>query len=178
MFSCSIAENIAYGADNPSEVTAEQVEKVAEVANAAAFIRNFPQGFGTVVGEKGVLLSGTCCSHFAATPLCPSHVSGRSGGSICYFPVRVLSFEVMKSDFPLSESRLHTWAAPPLPSVSTPEVPPNSHRMSHRMSHRAVLGHRSFCSRLRRDAGWRGRLFRAAETESASSLLPSFLCTA
>ncbi|XP_053768904.1 ATP-binding cassette sub-family B member 10, mitochondrial isoform X2 [Desmodus rotundus] len=58
LFSCSIAENIAYGADNPSAVTAEQVEKVAEVANAAAFIRNFPQGFDTVVGEKGVLLSG------------------------------------------------------------------------------------------------------------------------
>lgn len=59
MFSCSIAENIAYGADDPSLVTAEQVEKVASVANAAAFIHNFPQGFNTVVGEKGVLLSGT-----------------------------------------------------------------------------------------------------------------------
>ncbi|XP_004426941.2 PREDICTED: ATP-binding cassette sub-family B member 10, mitochondrial [Ceratotherium simum simum] len=58
LFSCSIAENIAYGADDPSLVTAEQVEKVADVANAAAFIRNFPQGFHTVVGEKGVLLSG------------------------------------------------------------------------------------------------------------------------
>lgn len=59
MFSCSIAENIAYGADDPLSVTAKQVERVADVANAAAFIRNFPQGFDTVVGEKGVLLSGT-----------------------------------------------------------------------------------------------------------------------
>ncbi|KAM9686523.1 ATP-binding cassette sub-family B member 10, mitochondrial isoform 2-T2 [Trichechus inunguis] len=58
LFSCSIAENIAYGADNPALVTAEQVERAADVANAAAFIRNFPQGFNTVVGEKGVLLSG------------------------------------------------------------------------------------------------------------------------
>ncbi|ELW68080.1 ATP-binding cassette sub-family B member 10, mitochondrial [Tupaia chinensis] len=58
LFSCSIAENIAYGADDPSSVTVEQVGKVAEVANAAAFIQNFPQGFNTVVGEKGVLLSG------------------------------------------------------------------------------------------------------------------------
>ncbi|XP_053462304.1 ATP-binding cassette sub-family B member 10, mitochondrial isoform X2 [Nycticebus coucang] len=58
LFSCSIAENIAYGADDPSSVTAEQVGRVAEVANAAAFIRNFPQGFNTVVGEKGILLSG------------------------------------------------------------------------------------------------------------------------
>lgn len=58
LFSCSIAENIAYGAEDPAAVTAEQVEKVAEVANATAFIRGFPQGFRTVVGEKGVLLSG------------------------------------------------------------------------------------------------------------------------
>ncbi|EPQ01517.1 ATP-binding cassette sub-family B member 10, mitochondrial [Myotis brandtii] len=58
LFSCSIAENIAYGAEDPSAVTAEQVEKVAEVANATAFIRSFPQGFSTMVGEKGVLLSG------------------------------------------------------------------------------------------------------------------------
>ncbi|XP_035928294.1 ATP-binding cassette sub-family B member 10, mitochondrial isoform X1 [Halichoerus grypus] len=58
LFSCSIAENIAYGADDPSSVTAEQIERVADVANAGAFIRNFPQGFNTVVGEKGILLSG------------------------------------------------------------------------------------------------------------------------
>lgn len=58
LFSCSIAENIAYGADCPSSVTAEQVERAAEAANAAAFIRKFPQAFHTVVGEKGVLLSG------------------------------------------------------------------------------------------------------------------------
>ncbi|XP_060262796.1 ATP-binding cassette sub-family B member 10, mitochondrial isoform X2 [Ovis aries] len=58
LFSCSIAENIAYGADDPASVTAEQIEQAAAVANAAAFIRNFPQGFSTVVGEKGVLLSG------------------------------------------------------------------------------------------------------------------------
>ncbi|XP_066091109.1 ATP-binding cassette sub-family B member 10, mitochondrial [Saccopteryx bilineata] len=58
LFSCSIAENIAYGADDPSLVTVEQVQKVADAANAAAFIRNFPQGYNTVVGEKGVLLSG------------------------------------------------------------------------------------------------------------------------
>uniref|UniRef100_A0A8C2US02 ATP-binding cassette sub-family B member 10, mitochondrial n=2 Tax=Chinchilla lanigera TaxID=34839 RepID=A0A8C2US02_CHILA len=58
LFSCSIAENIAYGADSPSLVTAEQVQRAAEVANAAGFIRSFPQGFDTMVGEKGVLLSG------------------------------------------------------------------------------------------------------------------------
>lgn len=58
LFSCSIAENIAYGADSLSSVTAREVERAAEVANAAEFIRSFPQGFDTVVGEKGILLSG------------------------------------------------------------------------------------------------------------------------
>ncbi|XP_074079132.1 ATP-binding cassette sub-family B member 10, mitochondrial isoform X2 [Macrotis lagotis] len=58
LFSCSIAENIAYGADNPSLVTPEEIQKVADIANASTFINNFPQGFDTVVGEKGVLLSG------------------------------------------------------------------------------------------------------------------------
>ncbi|KAM5235025.1 ATP-binding cassette sub-family B member 10, mitochondrial [Ctenodactylus gundi] len=58
LFSCSIAENIAYGADNPSSVTAQQVRRAAELANAAGFIHSFPQGFDTVVGEKGLLLSG------------------------------------------------------------------------------------------------------------------------
>uniref|UniRef100_A0A8C9EVV3 ATP-binding cassette sub-family B member 10, mitochondrial n=1 Tax=Pavo cristatus TaxID=9049 RepID=A0A8C9EVV3_PAVCR len=58
LFSCSIAENIAYGAEDPSTVTAEEIQKVAEIANAAHFIRDFPKGFDTVVGEKGILLSG------------------------------------------------------------------------------------------------------------------------
>uniref|UniRef100_A0A8D0G243 ATP-binding cassette sub-family B member 10, mitochondrial n=1 Tax=Sphenodon punctatus TaxID=8508 RepID=A0A8D0G243_SPHPU len=58
LFSCSIAENIAYGAEDPSVVTAEEIERVAEIANATNFIRDFPKGFHTVVGEKGLLLSG------------------------------------------------------------------------------------------------------------------------
>ncbi|XP_042312662.1 ATP-binding cassette sub-family B member 10, mitochondrial [Sceloporus undulatus] len=58
LFSCSIAENIAYGAEDPSAVTMEEIEKVADIANASSFIQNFPKGFGTLVGEKGVLLSG------------------------------------------------------------------------------------------------------------------------
>ncbi|XP_056390780.1 ATP-binding cassette sub-family B member 10, mitochondrial isoform X2 [Hyla sarda] len=58
LFSCSISENIAYGAEDPSTVTPEQIQRVAEVANAMGFIENFPKGFDTVVGEKGVLLSG------------------------------------------------------------------------------------------------------------------------
>ncbi|XP_036403093.1 ATP-binding cassette sub-family B member 10, mitochondrial [Megalops cyprinoides] len=58
LFSCSIAENIAYGGPDPSQVTAEDIEHVARLANAHTFIQSFPEGFNTVVGEKGVLLSG------------------------------------------------------------------------------------------------------------------------
>ncbi|KAJ1153750.1 hypothetical protein NDU88_006508 [Pleurodeles waltl] len=58
LFSCSIAENIAYGADEPATVTFGDIRRVAEIANASAFIESFPNGFRTVVGEKGILLSG------------------------------------------------------------------------------------------------------------------------
>ncbi|XP_039604221.1 ATP-binding cassette sub-family B member 10, mitochondrial [Polypterus senegalus] len=58
LFSCSIAENIAYGANDPSQVTTEDIYRVAKIANAYSFVQNFPNGFDTVVGEKGVLLSG------------------------------------------------------------------------------------------------------------------------
>ncbi|KAM4693615.1 ATP-binding cassette sub-family B member 10, mitochondrial [Discoglossus pictus] len=58
LFSCSIAENIAYGAEDPSAVTEGDIRHVAEIANALGFIENFPKGLNTVVGEKGILLSG------------------------------------------------------------------------------------------------------------------------
>uniref|UniRef100_A0A8D3BT12 ATP binding cassette subfamily B member 10 n=1 Tax=Scophthalmus maximus TaxID=52904 RepID=A0A8D3BT12_SCOMX len=58
LFSCSIRDNIAYGAEAPEDVTAEDVYRAARVANAYDFIQTFPDGFDTIVGEKGVLLSG------------------------------------------------------------------------------------------------------------------------
>ncbi|XP_036430543.1 ATP-binding cassette sub-family B member 10, mitochondrial [Colossoma macropomum] len=58
LFSCSIAENIAYGATDPSRVTPQDIVRAAQIANAHDFIHGFPKGFDTVVGEKGVLLSG------------------------------------------------------------------------------------------------------------------------
>ncbi|XP_053358447.1 ATP-binding cassette sub-family B member 10, mitochondrial [Clarias gariepinus] len=58
LFSCSIAENIAYGAANPNQVTAQDILRVAQIANAHEFINGFPKGFDTIVGEKGALLSG------------------------------------------------------------------------------------------------------------------------
>uniref|UniRef100_A0A3B5AWZ1 ATP-binding cassette sub-family B member 10, mitochondrial n=1 Tax=Stegastes partitus TaxID=144197 RepID=A0A3B5AWZ1_9TELE len=58
LFSCSIRDNIAYGAVDPDAVTTEDIYRAARVANAYDFVQRFPKGFDTVVGEKGVLLSG------------------------------------------------------------------------------------------------------------------------
>ena len=58
LFSCSIRDNIAYGAVDPDAVTTEDIYRAARVANAYDFIQAFPKGFDTIVGEKGVLLSG------------------------------------------------------------------------------------------------------------------------
>ncbi|XP_063217345.1 ATP-binding cassette sub-family B member 10, mitochondrial-like [Bacillus rossius redtenbacheri] len=59
LFSCSIRDNIVYGADNPEEVTDDQLFAAAKEANAYDFIVNtFPEGFNTKVGERGVMLSG------------------------------------------------------------------------------------------------------------------------
>ena len=63
LFSCSIRDNIAYGAVDPDAVTTEDVYRAARVANAYNFIQAFPKGFNTVVGEKGVLLSGEKSQH-------------------------------------------------------------------------------------------------------------------
>ncbi|NXD94879.1 ABCBA protein, partial [Chaetorhynchus papuensis] len=84
LFSCSIAENIAYGAEDPSTVTAEEIQKVAEIANAASFIRDFPKGFDTVVGEKGILLSGTT----GRTSLMPTKPTCLKITNILLSPVR------------------------------------------------------------------------------------------
>jgi ATP-binding cassette subfamily B protein/subfamily B ATP-binding cassette protein MsbA len=51
----SVAENIAYG--RPGATRAE-VERAAVAANADAFVRALPQGYDTVIGERGATLSG------------------------------------------------------------------------------------------------------------------------
>jgi ATP-binding cassette, subfamily B, bacterial len=55
LFSGTIAENIAFG---KQEIDWEKVEAAAKIANAHQFISNFPQGYATYVGERGVNLSG------------------------------------------------------------------------------------------------------------------------
>lgn len=55
LFSATIAENIAYG--NP-DATEEEIIEVAKAANAHPFIMEFPEGYQTRIGERGVTLSG------------------------------------------------------------------------------------------------------------------------
>uniref|UniRef100_W5NEH3 ATP binding cassette subfamily B member 10 n=1 Tax=Lepisosteus oculatus TaxID=7918 RepID=W5NEH3_LEPOC len=57
LFSGSIAENIAYGAPDPSRVSAQDIHRAAQIANAHGFVQHFPRGYDTMVGEKGILLS-------------------------------------------------------------------------------------------------------------------------
>lgn len=56
LFSRTIRENIAYGVRR--EVTDAEVEAAARAAAIHDIIMSFPDGYGTLVGEKGVTLSG------------------------------------------------------------------------------------------------------------------------
>ena len=55
LFSKSIAENIAFGKPG---ATQEEIEEAARKAQAADFIAELPDGYETVIGERGATLSG------------------------------------------------------------------------------------------------------------------------
>ena len=55
LFDGTIGENIAYGKPG---ATAEEIADAARRANIDAFIESLPQGYDTVVGERGSRLSG------------------------------------------------------------------------------------------------------------------------
>eukprot|EP00656_Telonema_subtile_P043990 TRINITY_DN5029_c0_g1_i2.p1 TRINITY_DN5029_c0_g1~~TRINITY_DN5029_c0_g1_i2.p1 ORF type:complete len:390 (-),score=104.32 TRINITY_DN5029_c0_g1_i2:582-1751(-) len=56
LFSCSIRDNLAYGCNIPPTIT--QIEAAARTANAHDFIMLLPDGYDTMVGERGCCLSG------------------------------------------------------------------------------------------------------------------------
>jgi ABC-type multidrug transport system fused ATPase/permease subunit len=55
LFSATIHDNIAYARP---DATRDEVERAAEVAQAAQFIETLPKGYDTLVGERGLTLSG------------------------------------------------------------------------------------------------------------------------
>jgi ATP-binding cassette subfamily B protein len=55
LFSDTVRENVAFGLHGGD---AERVEWAADVAQLSADIRDFPRGFETPVGERGITLSG------------------------------------------------------------------------------------------------------------------------
>ena len=55
MFKDTIFNNIAYGSKNPQ---VEQIFRAADIANAHNFIARLPDGYDTLLGERGVGLSG------------------------------------------------------------------------------------------------------------------------
>ncbi|GLV43523.1 uncharacterized protein CBL_04065 [Carabus blaptoides fortunei] len=55
LFGTTVRENIRYGRPDASDF---EVEEAARLANAHDFIRGFPMGYDTMVGERGTSLSG------------------------------------------------------------------------------------------------------------------------
>ena len=55
LFSGTIAENIRYGS---LEATEEEIKDAARAANAHDFIEGLPDGYGTLLGERGAHISG------------------------------------------------------------------------------------------------------------------------
>ena len=55
LFSTSVRDNISFGKPDATE---DEVKAAAAMANASEFIDGFPEGYETVVGERGMRLSG------------------------------------------------------------------------------------------------------------------------
>jgi ATP-binding cassette subfamily B protein/subfamily B ATP-binding cassette protein MsbA len=55
IFPFTVAENLAYG---KPDATPEQMTAAARAANAEDFILRLPQGYDTIIGERGATLSG------------------------------------------------------------------------------------------------------------------------
>ncbi|HET8647749.1 MAG TPA: ABC transporter ATP-binding protein, partial [Vicinamibacteria bacterium] len=55
LFNLSIKDNIRYGR---ADATDAEIEAAARAANAHGFVEEFPEGYATEVGERGVRLSG------------------------------------------------------------------------------------------------------------------------
>jgi len=62
LFNDTVARNIAYGAP---DATPAQIERAARQAHAHEFIAALPEGYETMIGERGARLSGGQCQRLA-----------------------------------------------------------------------------------------------------------------
>jgi ABC-type multidrug transport system fused ATPase/permease subunit len=62
LFNSTIGENLRWACEGASE---EDVEAACRLANVEEFIVSLPQGYDTVVGDRGVRLSGGQCQRIA-----------------------------------------------------------------------------------------------------------------
>ena len=58
MMTGTIRENLCYGLEDWNEISDNRLWEVAEMAYAAQFIKSFPDGLDTEIGERGIKLSG------------------------------------------------------------------------------------------------------------------------
>jgi ABC-type multidrug transport system fused ATPase/permease subunit len=54
-FHATVAENIGWGAEN---VSRSDIVEAAKLAEADEFIRSFPEGYDTIIGDRGMRMSG------------------------------------------------------------------------------------------------------------------------
>lgn len=58
MMAGTIRDNLCYGLENAEQISEEQIWEATEMAYAAKFIKELPDGLETAVGERGTKLSG------------------------------------------------------------------------------------------------------------------------
>lgn len=91
LFDCSIEDNIRYGLPGASH---EQVVEVAKQANAHKFIMDFPEGYGTSVGQGSTLISGGKWSYiFHSIYLNYLYILATSHNLIFFFFIQIRSRE-------------------------------------------------------------------------------------
>jgi hypothetical protein len=81
LFSVSMHDNIAYGLPNVSRA---EVEAAASLANAHGFISAMPGGFDTVVGTRGITLSGGAHARIH-TAMHTAHIATRRAASLLQY---------------------------------------------------------------------------------------------
>lgn len=55
LFNATVAENIAFARP---DIDRDEIRRAAEIANAHEFISQLPEGYDTMIGDRGVLISG------------------------------------------------------------------------------------------------------------------------